>query len=125
MSASGPEKMIGLFAQHVMDGNLEAALDLYESDALYLQRSGAIRGKAAIREVLRGLIASHPRMTGEPKRIHHAGDVALIFNRWSVEFARPDGTGQRSQGVSAVVGRLQADGTWRVAIDDPWGGPGD
>jgi ketosteroid isomerase-like protein len=51
-----------------------------------------------------------------------AGDVALVVNRWSLRGTEPDGAPVEMRGSSADVLRRQADGTWLVLVDDPWGG---
>ncbi len=51
-----------------------------------------------------------------------AGDVALVQNRWQLEGTQPDGSPIEMHGHSADVLRRASDGSWRILIDDPWGG---
>ena len=60
-------------------------------------------------------------MSGDIKKVLFAGDTALVANRWSLEGTGIDGEPLRMGGTSADVVRRQPDGSWRIAIDDPWG----
>jgi ketosteroid isomerase-like protein len=66
------------------------------------------------------LLGMRPTMTGCMKRALVAGEIALVNNTWEVSAAYPDGRPLRSRGLSTVVLRRRADGTWGVLIDDPW-----
>jgi ketosteroid isomerase-like protein len=62
-----------------------------------------------------------PKLTGEIQGVREGGDVALVLNRWRLDGHGPEGPVEMS-GTSADVLRRQNDGSWRVLIDDPWGG---
>jgi ketosteroid isomerase-like protein len=44
-----------------------------------------------------------------------------VLGEWSFEGTSPDGTPVRLGARNADVLRRQADGSWRFAIDNPWG----
>jgi uncharacterized protein (TIGR02246 family) len=123
MPTHSPEDTIRRFPALLADGDLDALVDLYEQDATFTPRPGeAVSGREAIREALRPFLALEPRMTGEIKRVLLAGETALVANRWTLTGTRPDGSPVELAGVSADVLRRRADGSWGIAIDDPWGG---
>jgi uncharacterized protein (TIGR02246 family) len=122
-STSTPEDTIRRFSALLAEGDLDALIELYEPDAAFAPRPGeAVAGRDAIREALRPFLALEPRMTGEVERVLRAGDTAYVANRWHLTGTQPDGTAVQLAGVSADVLRRREDGSWGIAIDDPWGG---
>ncbi len=105
-------------------GDVEAALALYEPNASFLAHPDQppVHGTEQIREALTGFAALQPTMDGEIVKVVEADDVALVVNRWTMRGTRPDGEPLEMTGVSADVVRRQDDGSWRVVVDDPWGG---
>jgi uncharacterized protein (TIGR02246 family) len=119
-----PEHTISRFSALLADGDLDALVDLYEPDAAFApQPDESVSGREAIREALRPFLALEPRMTGQIERVLLAGDTALVANRWKLTGTQPDGSAIELGGVSADVLRRREDGSWGIAIDDPWGGP--
>lgn len=122
-TSHSPERTIERFSALLADGELEALVALYEPDAVFAPaRQESVRGREAIREALRPILALEPRMTGNIERVLVAGETALVANRWTLTGAQPDGTPVELEGLSADVLRRRADGSWGIAIDDPWGG---
>jgi ketosteroid isomerase-like protein len=62
-------------------------------------------------------------ISGEIQKVVEAGDTALLVNRWVLDGTGPDGSAVQMRGVSADMMRRQADGSWRVLVDDPWARP--
>lgn len=122
--SSGPEAVIEEFAERLNARDLDGALALYEPDAAFQAQPGQppVQGAAAIREALAGFLALEPAMSGEIVKVVEAGDVALVMNRWALRGTQPDGAPIELAGTSADVVRRQGDGSWRVVVDDPWGG---
>ncbi|HEY3191513.1 MAG TPA: SgcJ/EcaC family oxidoreductase [Solirubrobacterales bacterium] len=119
---STPEGTIRRFAERLNQGDVEGALELYEAEAAFVPEPGTIvNGRERIREALQRFAALKPTLTGEIRGVREGGDVALVFNRWHLDGEGPDGPIEMS-GTSADVLRRQEDGSWRVLIDDPWGG---
>jgi ketosteroid isomerase-like protein len=54
-------------------------------------------------------------------RILQASDLALVITTWSFTGTGPDGKPVKLAARSADVLRRQADGSWRIVIDNPWG----
>jgi uncharacterized protein (TIGR02246 family) len=122
-TAHTPEDTIRRFSSLLADGDLDALVDLYEPDAAFAPQPGqSVRGREAIREALQPFLALRPRMIGDVERVLTAGDTALVANRWTLSGTQPDGNPIELAGVSADVLRRRPDGSWGIAIDDPWGG---
>jgi uncharacterized protein (TIGR02246 family) len=125
MQVTAPEGVIRGFAEALEQGDLEQMLSLYEPDATFAPTPGAaVSGAAAIRSALEPFLAIEPHMTGQIEKVLVAGDTALVANRWSLRGTSPDGEPIELGGTSADVLRRQPDGSWRIAIDDPWGAGG-
>jgi uncharacterized protein (TIGR02246 family) len=122
-STRTPEDTIRRFSALLADRDLDALVDLYEPNAAFAPRPGeAVTGHEAIRQALRPFLALNPRMTGEIERVLLAGEIALVANRWTLTGTQPDGSAVELAGVSADVLLRRGDGSWGIAIDDPWGG---
>ncbi len=122
MSATSPEALHDLWFDGVTRGDFEAVAALYEPMAAFVTQPGQVaEGIDAIREALTGLFALRPRGTLEKLTVISAGDVALLVSRWSLSGTGADGQPVALSGQTADVVRRQGDGTWRFAIDNPWG----
>lgn len=124
MPGKTPEETDRLAEQAVSQQDVEALLDLFEPDAVFVDpESGAeLRGHDQIREAAVAMFESEPRNEGTaPPKVWVAGDVALVLSQWSLEGTGPDGEQLRQAGIATDVMRRQADGTWRYVIDNPAG----
>jgi len=116
MRATQPADLDRLFEQLLNAADLEGLVALYEPNAsLTLMRVHEVTGTSAIREALRGLLASRPRITIASVR------VALVSAEWRVTASGPDGKPSNTSGSSIEIARRQADGRWLFAIDKPFG----
>ncbi|MBI4306235.1 MAG: hypothetical protein HY678_07940 [Chloroflexi bacterium] len=63
----------------------------------------------------------------KPRLTHHSvhkvlgGDIAIIYIKWSLTGTGPDGKPMSMEGLSTNVVRRQPDGTWKFAVQNPWG----
>jgi len=123
MAARRPEELDRLFAQALNAGDLDALLALYEPNAALAPQPGqVVTGAQSIREALRAFIAMKPTLTMlETKTVMQTGEIALNSAKWHLTGTGPDGSPVTMDGHSAEVARRQADGTWRMVIDSPWG----
>jgi ketosteroid isomerase-like protein len=122
MSTRNALDTVSQLIEAINGGNLEAALALYEPKASLVAEPGKVaRGTAALREALAGFIALKPTLTSEQHQMVEAGDVVLYLSRWSLRGTGPDGNEVKMAGRSSDVLRRQPDGTWLIAIDNPWG----
>ncbi len=51
-----------------------------------------------------------------------AGDVALHIAPWEMSAKAPDGQNIEQSGLSVALLRKQSDGSWKMVIDNPYGG---
>lgn len=125
MHAQTPTELHQKWAAAFASGDLEAALLCYEHDAVLMAQPGQlVQGHPAIREALQGFLAARPRFDFEFQRSVEMGDLALLYSQWKLSGEGPDGTPFEFAGQTSDVARRQADGTWKVAIDNPYGGQG-
>jgi uncharacterized protein (TIGR02246 family) len=122
VSATTPEALHELWSDCFNRGDLDGLDTLYEPDAAFVTRPGTVvTGRTAIREANAGILALKPRVTLELLTAVRTGDLALLVSRWSLEGTGTDGEPVAVAGQTADVARRQVDGTWRFAIDNPWG----
>jgi ketosteroid isomerase-like protein len=119
MAAREPEQLIEAFASLFNAGDLDGLRNLYESEAVLVPEPGPgmVAGAAAVREVLEGLLAMNGTMKIVAGAAYRNGDLALTHAHWRVEVPGEDAM----EGTTAEVVRRQPDGSWKYAIDNPWG----
>ncbi len=122
MPARTPEELPPLFAQAFSAHDLEAALALYEPEAILIPQPGQVAaGTEAIREALSGLLALKPKFESEFKKAFQMGDIVLLFSEWTLSATDPDGNALEMEGRTTEVAHRQSDGSWLFVIDDPYG----
>lgn len=120
--AASPQQLIEKISQHLGEGDLDALLELYEPEAAFVPEPGVVvHGRDAIRDALQRILALNPTLSGEVQGVVETNGIALVVNKWRLDGTRSDGSRAEMGGVSADVVRRQADDSWRVLIDDPWG----
>jgi len=113
---------VAAFVAAVNRGDLEAALRSYDPDAVFVREPGTVVvGREAIREALAAMLAARPRIVTSARVVLAGEDLALYHCEWTMESATPGGESLRESGRSADVLRRDAGGSWRIAIDNPWG----
>ena len=122
MAARTPQEVDVLFAQALNSGNLDALVSLYEAQASLMPSPGKIVvGTAAIRDALAAFVAGKPHITLTPRVVSQTPDLALVTATWQLAMTGQDGKPASMEGQSVEVVRRQADGSWRFAIDLPFG----
>jgi uncharacterized protein (TIGR02246 family) len=120
MPAQTPDDIHRLFAEGMNARDAEAVAALYEEDAILVSDPKTIvRGREAILDGLKNFLAIGPRMTLNAARIVRNGDIAILYSDWTIKGANPDGSLMTVDVRPTHVARRQADGTWKVVIDDP------
>jgi ketosteroid isomerase-like protein len=122
MNTPTPLDAITQFFNAMNDGDLEAALNLYEPGASLIAQPGVVAtGPSAIREALAGFVALKPTLVSEAHQLVEVNDVALYCSRWSLRGTDPAGNPVHLSGRSADILRRQPDGNWLILLDNPWG----
>jgi ketosteroid isomerase-like protein len=120
MAGSTPRDTMSALIAARGSRDVEAAFACYEPTATVVIEPGkTASGPAAIR----AFIASAARLpiTFGNRVFVETGDTALHISEWKI--MQPD-EGNRPQelvGRTADVFRRQGDGSWLIAIDNPWG----
>lgn len=123
MSYSTPEEVIQALFRGLNDGDADAIVVLYGPSAAMVAQPGQIAtGTAGIREVMGGFLALNPTVTLEKSEAITAGDLSLVITRWTLEGTDSDGEPVHMEGTATDVMGKQADGSWLILIDNPWGG---
>ena len=118
----GPATTVDQLTQAINRGDLEAALALYEPNAVFMVQPGQpARGRAQLREALANVIALKPTLHSEAQEVIEAGDVALYVSRWTLRGTDPSGQAVAMGGESSDILRRHRDGRWLIALDNPWG----
>ena len=122
MTIDVPESTHHLFAETANRSDLDAIVEMYEPEAVIIERSGeATKGIAAIRHHVATLLALHPSMVIEESRAFQNGDIALLCSRWSARLTPPGGEEVVMEYRGSEIIRRGPDGTWRFVLDNPWG----
>jgi uncharacterized protein (TIGR02246 family) len=123
MAGATPEETDRLIAEAISRQDLDATLDLYEPDAVFVDvdSGGELHGHAEIESGLQALFQSRPRLEGQQLQVFKTADLALVLSRWTMTGRDTDGETFEVSGVATDVMRRQSDGTWRYVIDNPSG----
>lgn len=117
-----PEQVLASIVDGINTGNLDSLMPLYESQAAFATQPGSLNhGLAGVREALAGFIAMKGILDLKVTRVLEASDLALVTTVWSFTGTGADGEPVKLAAKSADVLRRQADGSWRLVIDNPWG----
>jgi ketosteroid isomerase-like protein len=120
MGASEPEQVIDIFCKLFNSKDLAGLIDnLYEDDAILIPEPGAapVAGKAALTEVLKAFVETGGTISVISTKAVRSGDLALTHTHWRLDIPGADAM----EAQTAEVVRRQPDGTWKYAIDNPWG----
>jgi len=95
---------------------------LYEPGCRLVRRDGSVAvGHVEIRVVLGRLVEMRPAFQIEVAKVVEAGDdLALVYNDWSLTATGPDGSPFPAAGKAIEIVRRRPNGTWRLAVDDPF-----
>lgn len=116
MPASKPEEIHELFTKFFNAGDLDALLALYEPDAVITPPGQIVKGLTGIREVLGTFLSLKGKFNLQPEKVLHADGVALLISKWTLTSSAAE-----LAGTTSDVVRRQADGSWLIAIDNPYG----
>ncbi len=121
MPTSSPTEATTSFLEAFNSGNVEAILSHYAPSAVFVQADGQeVRGEQALRETLTGFMAMKPRLQFHKAVSITCGDLASNIGQWTLEGTGPEGP-VKMEGRGFDVMQRQADGSWKMVIDNPWG----
>ena len=115
-----PEELHIKFQQAFNSHDLDSILALYEPGAVLLSGGGPAQGRAAIREVYRGILAMHPTLELRTLGVTRAGDLAMLHGKWTLFETGSGGSQIHREGRNTETARLQPDGRWLFVIDNPY-----
>jgi uncharacterized protein (TIGR02246 family) len=122
MAGKTPQETMRRLIAAFNAGDVDQALTLYHPDATFVSDPGThAAGKPAIRAALDAFLASRPTLTIDRQETIEAGDVALHCTQWLLVLSGSGGEVTRKRGKGAVVLRRQPDGSWLIAVENPWG----
>ena len=122
MSRATPEQVLKSIVDGINTGDLDALMLLYEPQAAFASQPGSLaHGLPGIREAVGRFIAMKGKLDLNVTRVLEASDLALVATVWSFTGTGPGGEPVKLSARSADVLRRQADGSWRMVIDNPWG----
>jgi uncharacterized protein (TIGR02246 family) len=119
---STPIDTVNELSDAINRGDLEAALALYEPNAVLVAQPGQLaRGSTELRAALGRFIGLKSELRSETQSVIEVDDMALYTGRWTLRGTDPSGQTTTMGGVSSDVLRRQRDGRWLIAVDNPWG----
>ena len=119
---STPIDAVSQLAQAINRGDIEAALALYEPNAVLVAQPGYLaRGSTELRLALGRFIELKPTLRSETQNVVEVDDIALYIGRWTLRGTDPSGQIVAMGGESSDILRRQRDGRWLIAVDNPWG----
>ena len=122
MSSDRPEQAVNMLDEAFNRGDLEAVLGFYESNAVVMRAPGSLaRGPVELREFFTRVMSAGTSARQIKTSVTEADGVALFLSRWTLNSPDAEDTASSREFVATTVLRRQADGTWRVLIDNPIG----
>jgi uncharacterized protein (TIGR02246 family) len=114
-----PQQLHRAFQDAFNRHDLESIAALYEPDAVLAAADAPIRGRDAIREHYRDVLARRPSLELQTLQVHRAGNLAMLHGAWIVRETRADGATIQREGRNTETVREQRDGRWLFVIDNP------
>ncbi|MBV6430999.1 MAG: hypothetical protein IANPNBLG_01121 [Bryobacteraceae bacterium] len=112
------DKLHSAFTTAFNAGDVEALMDLYESDATLVPSPGkTVSGSDAIREALTAFLGMKLTIEMGPQSVLTGGtNLAVFRNPWQLK----RGSEVAMSGQAIEVARRGAGGVWRFVIDNPF-----
>ncbi len=122
MGERTPIETVERLTMAINQRELENAVSLYEpAGVLVVERGKIARGTSELKEALKGFLSLRPTLTTIKHELIQVEDLALYFSDWKLLGTSAENTPVEMKGRSSDLLRRQSDGTWLIAIDNPWG----
>ena len=103
-------------------GNIPEVIDSYTPEAVVVMHPGQpVTGAAPLTAAFTEFAAIAPRFTYAGHEVVIAGDTAVHIAPWQMQGTDPAGNPVEGRGLSIAVLKRQADGGWKMVIDNPYG----
>lgn len=117
-----PVEVSRAFEQRFNAGDLDGLMRLYGEGSSFVAAPGAnLQGSEKIKGALTQFLAAKLSMKLNVRQVYDSKSAALIVFDWTMAGIAPDGKNVQMAGTGADVVVPQSDGTWRYAIDNPFG----
>lgn len=104
------------------NNDIEKVMRAYEPGAAVLFEPGKpVTDEQQLRQMFSGMAAAKPVFTYSGHEVVVSGDTAIHIAPWRMTAHAPDGSEISQSGLSIAVLRRQADGSWKMVIDNPHG----
>src|SRR6187402_2376027 len=102
--AATPRDLYTTFTAAFHAGDLEGLVTLYEPNATFVPQPGtAVTGHAAIREAIRGFLATKGVLQMTVRGVYETGDLALALADWSLQGTATEGSELNLKGRTSDV----------------------
>jgi ketosteroid isomerase-like protein len=111
-----------LFVEAMNKGDLDLAMSCWDENTVFQTAPGnePVRGITGLRSALKDFIDTKPHLTVEELHRVEADDIVLVALKWHLTGTGPDGEPLEMGAIDSNVFRRQADGTWKILIDNPF-----
>lgn len=117
-TAGRPDDVPDLLVEAIADGDLEAALSLYDRAAIAVLWDGrTASGHRELSVLLNDVLALKLPVRRSPVRTLSSAGTALVCGRWSMHGIDPHGEWVQLRGEHVSVLTLGEGGTWLIRID--------
>ncbi|MEM8701318.1 MAG: nuclear transport factor 2 family protein [Pseudomonadota bacterium] len=111
-------KMTGSFEA----GDLDRVMQTYEADQTIMFEPGKpVSDAKGARLAFERFLAVSPKFSYSGHEVIVEGDIAVHIAPWQMTGTDPAGKPVEAAGLSIAVLRRQADGAWKMVIDNPHG----
>ncbi len=120
--ARRPEDGDRIFMNALARRDIDAIVELYEPDAIFIRANGArAHGRAEIRVAVQELATLNAEYAIRDivSVLSSDGSIAVTRMRYAMSFTRRDGKPATVEARTMEVMRRQPDGSWRFIIDSP------
>ncbi|MFI6219929.1 YybH family protein [Nocardia salmonicida] len=104
-------------------GDIDTVMSFYVDDAVVAFEPGTpVRGEQQLRAGFAAFAAVKPDFRYDNgHEVMITGDTAVHIAPWTMSGIAPDGTPIAQSGLSVATLRHQADGSWKIMLDNPFG----